>query len=123
MSSETPHVGFEEQHQRAQEIVQFHRDRLRKLLEHYKAVFGNQNYEAGQAVLEDLRLLCFADRNTIPSAKDATGRIDPIAMGVNEGMRQVYNYIRARVVVASDPDRIERLLKLEIKNPLEEDEE
>lgn len=54
----------------------------------YNQVF---NTELGKEVLSDLRIICHATKAI--EAKDDAGRIDPVAMGILEGKRQVFMHI------------------------------
>lgn len=49
----------------------------------------------GQVVLDELHDYCFGHRST--DARDAMGRVDPSAMLINEGRRQVWITIQARL--------------------------
>lgn len=48
---------------------------------------------AGKIVLEDLRRFCCAETTTV--LMDKEGRIDPLAMAVSEGRRQVLGHIES----------------------------
>ena len=53
------------------------------------------NTKAGKRVLEDLRRFINSSRTT--AIKDEFGRVDPIGMGIREGMRKVENHINGRL--------------------------
>lgn len=63
---------------------------------HYRACFmdGNRNLtKAGEQVLADLRRFCKATHTSAVVAQNGT--LDPIAMAINEGRREVWNRIQA----------------------------
>lgn len=80
--------------------------RMQRAYEAYKTVFGNPDFEAGQIVLEELRGICFADRTTM--VRSSMGGGDAILSAVNEGQRNVWNYIQIKVKIASTPHLLER---------------
>jgi hypothetical protein len=62
----------------------------RDLVRAYQLIFGA---EGARPVLDDLRRL--AGGSTV--RRDAQGRVDPVAMGIAEGARILFNYIEAMV--------------------------
>ncbi len=80
-------------------------DRLRRLLKRkhsYRDCFqeadGRTLSNAGAIVIDDLARFCRVFQGNAP--RSATGTIDPIAMGMAEGRRQVYLHIQAQLNVS-----------------------
>lgn len=80
--------------------------RMQRAYEAYKTVFGNPDFEAGQIILEELRGICFAERTTM--VRSSMGGGDAILTAVNEGMRNIWNYIAIKVKIATNPHLLER---------------
>jgi len=58
----------------------------------YRICFGTRQ---GKKVLEDILWYIGGGRTT--AVKDNFGRVDPVAMGIREGRRQVENHINGRL--------------------------
>lgn len=63
---------------------------------------------AGSTILSDLRQFCYADRPTI-KVSPVTGSVDPIAMAVAEGRREVW--LRIAEMLKLDDRDLQALLK------------
>lgn len=82
-------------------------DRLRRKLSRrlsYKDCFltpGGELTDAGRAVIKDLARFCGPYRSSIQTSP-ITRTVDPIATGVAEGRREVFNRIMAILKVTED---------------------
>jgi len=96
-----------------------HKDRRRRAYDAYKTVFGNPDFEAGQIILEELRAICFAERTTM--VRSPMGGGDALLTAVNEGQRNIWNYILVKVRIATNPHLLERAVNQALTEEKEDD--
>ena len=96
-----------------------HKARKQRAYEAYRTVFGNPDFEAGAIILEELRAICFAERTTM--VRSPVGGGDALLTAVNEGQRNVWNYIQVKVKIATTPHLLERAVNQALTEENEND--
>lgn len=68
---------------------------------------GDHPTPLGRFVLDELQAYCFGRFST--ESRDNGGRVDPVAMAINEGRRQVWITIQARLAAQGETVDDERI--------------